>query len=163
MSLDAGPIWRCSRLGVLVLWGAIVAGSPALAQSGRPPYDPAEIQRKVQRSAELQRQALQTLTDPDRAEALVQGAWTELRAAQHGMIMNAGVVKYVDPLFDISNKKAEEALLHLQTAGDALKRSHSITGARVGQEESGPLPPPYLDGVRRHLEQAVLLTNGLAF
>lgn len=165
MSLDAGPIWRCSRLGVVVLCGAIVAGSPALAlaQSGRPPHDPAEIQRKIQRSAELQRQALQSLSDPDRAEALVRKAWTELRAAQHEMIMNATGTKYVDPLFDISNKKAQEALLHLQIAGDALKSSHSITGARLGQEEGGPAQPAYLDGVRRHLEQAVRLTSGLAF
>ncbi len=147
----------------MVLLAAIAAASPALAQSGRPRYDPAEIQRKVQKSAELQRQALQTLTDPRRAEGLIQSAWTELRAAQHEMIINASGAKFVDPLFEISNKKAQEALVHLQTAGEALKSNRSITGARLDQEEGGPIQPSYLDGVRRHLEQALRLTSGLAF
>src|ERR1700738_3614757 len=105
MSLDAGPVWRFWCLGAVVLLAAIVAAPPALAQSGRPRYESAEIQRKVQKSAELQRQALQALTDPRRAEGLVQSAWTELRAAQHEMIMNASGAKFVDPLFEMSNKK----------------------------------------------------------
>jgi len=94
MSPDAGPVWRFSSLAVVVLLGALVAASPALSQSGRPPYDQAEIQRKVQKSVGLQRQALQALSDPKRAEVL---------------------------------------------------------------------PASYLDGVRRHIEQAVHLTSGLAF
>ena len=40
------------------LAGVLAAVSPALGQSRRPPYDPAEIQRKTQKSAELQRQVL---------------------------------------------------------------------------------------------------------
>ena len=160
--LAAGPVWRYSCLGVVLL-AVVAAASPALAQSGRPRYDPAEIQRKVQKSAELQRQALQTLTDPRRAEGLIQSAWTELRAAQHEMIINASGAKFVDPLFEISNKKAQEALVHLQTAGETLKSNRSITGARLDQEEGGPIQPSYLDGVRRHLEQALRLTSGLAF
>jgi len=163
MSLDAGPVWRCWCLGAVVLLAAIVAAPPALAQSGRPRYEAAEIQRKVQKSAELQRQALQALTDPRRAEGLVQSAWTELRAAQHEMILNASGAKFVDPLLDISNKNAEAALVHLQLAGDALKSNRTITGARLDQEEGGQAQPAYLDGVRRHVEQALRLTNGLAF
>src|SRR5260370_42478389 len=118
--------------------------SPVHAQTVRHRYAPAEIQRKVQKSAELQRQALQNLTDPRRAEGLIQSAWTELRAAQHEMIINASGAKFVDPLFEISNKKAQEALVHLQTAGEALKRNRSITGARLGQGERGPIPPSCL-------------------
>jgi hypothetical protein len=163
MSLDAGPVWRCWCLGAVVLLAAIVAAPPALAQSGRPRNEAAEIQRKVQKSAELQRQALQALTDPRRAEGLVQSAWTELRAAQHEMILNASGAKFVDPLFDMSNKKAEAALVHLQLAGDALKGNRTITGARLDQEEGGQAPPAYLDGVRRHVEEALRLTNGVAF
>jgi hypothetical protein len=146
-----------------VLLAAIVAAPPALAQSGRPRYEAAEIQRKVQKSAELQRQALQALTDPRRAEGLVQSAWTELRAAQHEMILNASGAKFVDPLLDISNKKADAALVHLQLAGDALKSNRTSTGARLDQEEGGQAQPAYLDGVRRHVEEALRLTSGLAF
>ena len=105
----------------------------------------------------------QALTDPRRAEGLVQSAWPELRAAQHEMILNASGAKFVDPLLDISNKNAEAALVHLQLAGDALKSNRTITGARLDQEEGGQAQPAYLDGVRRHVEQALRLTNGLAF
>ena len=147
MPLDAGPLWRHFRLAVLLLLGAMVTAAPALAQSGRPPYDAAEIQRKVLKSAALQRQALESLSDPPRAAKLVQSAGTELRAAQHEMIMNASGAKFVDPLFELSNKRAQEALVHLQIAGDALRSS------QVSLQ----------DGVRQHIEQAVRLTNGLAF
>ena len=160
MSLDVGTIWRCAGL---VLLAAMATASPALAQSGRPRYEPAEIQRKVQKSADLQRQALQTLSDPRRAEGLVQSAWTELRAAQHEMIINASGAKFVDPLFEMSNKRAEQALVHLQAAGDALKSNRSTAGVRTDQEEGAPAQPAYLDGVRQHVEQALRLTNGLAF
>jgi hypothetical protein len=163
MSLDAGPVWRCSSLAVAVLLGALVAASPALSQSGRPPYDQAEIQRKIQKSVGLQRQALQALSDPKRAEGLLRSAWTELRAAQHEMIINASGAKFVDPLFEISNRRAQEALVHLQTAADALQSNRAIPGARLDQEGSGAPPASYLDGVRQHIEQAVHLTSGLAF
>lgn len=163
MSLDAGPVWRFCSLAVAVVLGALVAASPALSQSGRPPYDQAEIQRKVQKSVGLQRQALQALSDPKRAEGLLRSAWTELRAAQHEMIINASVAKFVDPLFEITNRKAQEALVHLQAAADALQGNRPVTGARADQEGSGAAPTSYLDGVRAHIEQAVHLTSGLAF
>ncbi|HTI53553.1 MAG TPA: hypothetical protein VMC04_04930 [Verrucomicrobiae bacterium] len=163
MSLDAGPVRRFCSLVAAVLLGALVAASPALSQSGRPRYDPAEIQRQVQKSVQLQRQALQSLSDPGRTEGLLRSAWTELRAAQHEMVMNASGAKFVDPLFEISNRKAQEALVHLQAAADALQSNRPLTGARPDQEEGGQLQASYLDGVRRHIEQAVLLTSGLAF
>jgi hypothetical protein len=33
----------------------------------------------------------------------------------------------------------------------------------VSDEEGGQAPTSYLDGIRRHIEQAVRLTSGLAF
>jgi hypothetical protein len=135
---------------------------PALSQSGRPPYDQAEIQRKIQKSVGLQRQALQALSDAKRAEGLLRSALTELRAAQHEMIINASVAKFVDPLFEITNRKAQEALVHRQAAADARQSNRPITGARLDQEGSGAPPASYLDGVRQHIEQAVHLTSGLA-
>ena len=163
MSLDSGPVWRYSWLGMALLLGAIASTSPALAQSGRPRYEAADIQRKIQKSLELQRQALQSLGEPARADTLVRSAWTELRAAQHEMIMNASGVKFVDPLFEMSNKRAGEALGYLRAAGDALESNRGSAGARVSDEEGGQAPTSYLDGVRRHIEQAVRLTSGLAF
>src|ERR1044072_6503677 len=105
MSLDSRPGWRYCCRGVVLLLAALVATSSALAQAPRPPYEVADIERKVQRSAELQRQALQSLTDPRKAESLVRGAWTELRAALHEMILNASRAKFVDPLFELNNRR----------------------------------------------------------
>jgi hypothetical protein len=163
MSLGVGSVWRFCGFTVAVLLGALVAPSPGLSQSGRPPYDQAEIQRKVEKSVGLQRQALQALSDPKRAEGLLRSAWTELRAAQHEMTINASVAKFVDPLFEVSNRKAQEALVHLQAAADALQSNRPTTGARLDQEGSAAPPASYLDGVRRHIEEAVHLTSGLAF
>lgn len=163
MPLDSGPVWRYSWLALALLLGAIASASPALAQSGRPRYEAADIQRKIQKSLELQRQALQSLNETARADTLVRSAWTELRAAQHEMIMNASGAKFVDPLFEMSNKRAGEALGHLQAAGDALESGRGSAGARVNDEEGDQAPIPYLDEVRRHIEQAVRLTSGLAF
>jgi hypothetical protein len=147
MFLASGPGWRYSCLGVLLLLGALAVTSSALAQS--PQYDPAGIRLKVQKSADLQRQALESLTDMPRAERLVRGAWTELRAAQHEMIMNSTKAKFVDPLFELNNRRAEQALGHLQRAGDFLETQKNT-------------PNVSLDGVRQQIEQAVRLTNGLA-
>ena len=161
MSLDSGPGWRYSCLGVVLWLAALVAASSALAQDSRPQYDPAELQRKVQRSAELQRQALQSLADPGKSAGLVREAWSELRAAQHGMVMNATRAKFVDPLFELNNRRAGQALGHLQQAGDALERQKGLASARASQEGT-PAAPSYVEGVRQQLEQALRLTNGLA-
>ena len=157
MSLDSPQRYSC--LGVLLLLGALAVTSSAVAQS--PQYDQAGIQLKVQKSVDLQQQALQSLTDPPRAERLVRGAWTELRAAQHEMIMNASQAKFADPLFELNNRRAEQALGHLQKASDFLATQKNATAARTDQEEKSASGP--LDGVRQHIEQAVRLTNGLAF
>jgi hypothetical protein len=163
MSLDSRPVRRYVPLAMVLWLGAAAWVSPALAQSGRSQYDAADIQRKVQRSLSLQKQALQSLGDSNQALTLVRSAWTELRAAQHEMIMNASEAKYVDPLFELSNRRAQEALGHLQVAGDALATNRGAAGVRANDEDGGQPANPYLDGVRRHIEQAVRLTNSLAF
>lgn len=162
MSLDSSRGWRyrVSCLGAVLLLGALALTSSALAQAPALPYDQADIQQKVQKSANLQRQALQSLTDLPRAESLVRGAWTELRAAQHEMILNASRAKFADPLFELNNRRAEQALGHLQQASDSLATQKSVPTVRVDQEERSA--GPSLDGVRQHIEQAVRLTNGLA-
>ena len=160
MSLDSGPVRRYVRLAMVVWLGAIAWAAPAVGQ--RAQYDAADVQRKVQKSLSLQKQALQSLSDSNQAVTLVRSAWTELRAAQHEMIMNASGAKYVDPLFEMSNRRAEEALGHLQAAGDALATNRSA-GVRVNDEDGGQAANAYLDGVRRHIEQAVRLTNSIAF
>ena len=97
MSLGSSRGWRYrfSCLGATLLLGALALTSSARAQAPALPYDQADIQQKVQKSANLQRQALQSLTDVPRAESLVRGAWTELRAAQHEMILNASRAKFL--------------------------------------------------------------------
>jgi len=162
MSLDSDPVRRYFWLAMVLWLGAAAWASPALAQSGRGQYDAADIQQKVQKSLTLQQQALQSLGDSNQAVTLVRSAWTELRAAQHEMIMNASGAKYVDPLFEMSNRRAEEALGHLQAAGDALATNRSA-GVRVNDEDGGQAANAYLAGVRRHIEQAVRLTTSLAF
>ena len=152
MSLDTGPVSRYTCLALALLVGAFAAVSPALAQSRRPPYDAAEIQRQIQKSIQLQRQALQSLTDPGQAERLVRGAWTELRAALNGMTINASEAKF-----------AQNALSLLQIAADSLKSNQSATAVRPDQAGGGQPQASYLDGVRRDLEQAVRLTNGIAY
>lgn len=162
MSLGSSRGWRYrfSCLGATLLLGALALTSSALAQAPALPYDQADIQQKVQKSANLQRQALQSLTDVPRAESLVRGAWTELRAAQHEMILNASRAKFVDPLFELNNRRAEQALGHLQKASDFLATQKSAPTVRADQDERSA--GPSLDGVRQHIEQAMRLTNGLA-
>jgi hypothetical protein len=161
MSLDAGPGRWYSCLGVLLLLGTLTICSSAVAQSPSLPYDPADIQLKIQKSMKLQREALQSLTDPAQAERLTRAAWTELRAAQHGMILNATRAKFVDPLFEMNNRRAAQALDHLLNAGDLLAAQKKATASREDQEEKSASGSR--DGARLHLEQAVRLTNGLAF
>ena len=163
MSLDTGPALRYTCLALALLLSAFAAETPAHAQSRRPAYDPAEIQRQIQKSVQLQRQALQSLTDSGQAERLVRNAWTELRAALNGMTINASEAKFVDPLFDINSKKAQSALSLLQIAADSLKGNQSAPAARPDQEGGAQAQASYLDGVRRNLEEAVRLTNGIAY
>jgi cell division protein FtsX len=55
--------------------------SSAAAQSPQSQRTSVHVQAQIQKSAELQRQALQNLTDLERAEDLINNAYAELQAA----------------------------------------------------------------------------------
>ena len=121
-----------------------ISTHPAATQS-KPPRDPVEIQRKIQRSAELQRQALQALGDPARADRLITSAYASLKSAQDDMVINATTARLPDPLLNLNVKKADQALTLVQGAGDAFK----------GSAEN----PAEL--ARERLQQALRVTNTL--
>ena len=78
----------------------------------------ADIQAQVQKSAELQRQALESLTDPGRAERLISNAYAELQSAMSTMVINASAKKSPDPLLKLNEQQlAVEARHH-----DSLER-----------------------------------------
>jgi len=135
-----------SRLLALALATALAGASSALAQSSRQTYDPVDIQRRLETSGNLQRQALQSLGDPTRAEQLLQKAYGELQAVQSALIIHASGQKFQDPLLDLNTRKSRQALSLLQRAADTLKTKPA--GGR-----------PYLDVVRDDLEQALRLTS----
>jgi len=116
----------------------------ATAQS-KPPRDPSTIQRKVQRSLELQRQALQGLSDPSQAEKTVWNAFNQLKSAYDDMVMNASNAKNPDPILGLSTRKAEQALGLVQQAGDALQ-ARGENAAEVARDR---------------LQQSVRITNSL--
>ena len=129
----------------------MVSASSAVAQSGKPPRDPAAIQRKVQRSADLQRQALETLSDPAKAARLAGSAYIELKSAHDDMIMNASNSKFPDPVLDFNSKRTGQALGLVQVAADTLNtrdRWNDPNGA--------------IAGVRSRLQQSLQLTNTVA-
>jgi len=140
------------RLTTATLAVAAVMVSPGLtaAQSTRPPRDPANIQRKVQKSAELQRQALQTLSDPAKAAKLVGGAYTELKSAHDDIVMNDSNVRPRDPTLGLSGRRAEQALALVQVAWDTLN------GHAQWSDPDGAVAE-----VRDRLQQALRLTNRL--
>jgi hypothetical protein len=159
---------RSRSLAVLVL-GLVAIASSAMGQS-RSPRDPAEIQRKIQRSAELQRQALQALADPPRAERLVNSAYAQMQSAYTDMVINSSNMKMPDPLSGINSRKAQQALTHLQSASDALKNSLSQPAAATpkGEESADQAPDTsrassYVEGARSSLDQALRLTNSMLF
>jgi len=158
---------RSHSLAVLVL-GLVAIASSAIGQS-RAPRDPAEIQRKVQRSADLQRQALQALADPSRAERLVSSAYAQLDSAYTDMVINSSNMKMPDPLSAINTRKAQQALTHLLAASDALKNSLSQPAATPKGQESADQAPDtsrassYVEGARSSLDQALRLINSMMF
>ena len=57
-----------------------IAMSSAAAQSPQPPRTSVDVQAQILKSTQLQRQALQNLTDLERAEELINNAYAELEA-----------------------------------------------------------------------------------
>jgi hypothetical protein len=133
---------------VLALAALLGPASSTVAQSGKPPRDPVNIQRKVQRSADLQRQALGALSEPTKAARLAESAYTQLKAAQDDMIINATTAKSLDPIQELNSRKVNQALTLVQEAWDAL-------GARSGD------PDTAVAVARDRLQQALRLTNAL--
>src|SRR2546425_262654 len=133
---------------VLALAAMLASVSSTSAQSGKPPSDLAKIQRNVQRSAELQRQALEALSEPAKAARLVGSAYTQLKAAQDDMVINATTAKSVDPIQELNGRKLSQALTLVQQAGDALN-------TRSGDPDSA------VAVARDRLQQALRLTNAL--
>ena len=159
---------RSRNLAVLVL-GLVAIASSAIGQS-RAPRDLAEIQRKIQRSAELQRQALQALADPPRAERLVNSAYAQMQSAYTDMVINSSNMKMPDPLSGINSRKAQQALTHLLSASDALKNSLSQPAAATPKDQESADQAPdtsrassYVEGARSSLDQALRLTNSMLF
>lgn len=136
----------------LALGSVLTAASPAAAQSSRLPYNPVDLQAKLAKSAELERQALQVMADdPARAERLISDAYLQLQGAHSAMVINSTAVKFHDPLFDLKNNKAQQALSLLQTARDALM---------LRDQATAPANP--VNVARSHVEQALRLTDLLA-
>ena len=133
---------------VLALAPLLASVSAPFAQSAKPPRDPANIQRKVQRSADFQRQALEALSEPARAARLVGSAYTQLKAAQDDMIINSTTARSLDPIQELNGRKVNQALTLVQQAGDAL-------GTR------GSDPDNAVAVARDRLQQALRLTNSL--
>jgi hypothetical protein len=143
----------------------LAMASTAATQSGPKLRTSAEIQGKVQKSAELQRQALRTLTDATLAERLVLTAYAELDEAHRALVINASGQKSPDPLLKVNSQQMQQALALLQQASDALKSSQLVTPVpQRGEQEGMPASPPTmsapsLDMIRSNLERALRLTN----
>jgi hypothetical protein len=120
-----------------------------------------DIQAQVQKSADLQRQALQILTDPERAERLIGNAYAELQAAMITMVINASGQKSPDPLLKINEQRMRQALSHLQQASDMLKVNRSLATASQRREGAPPESTAYLGVVRNSVEQALRITNSV--
>ena len=114
------PLVRHLLVGMALTY-ALADATCAIAQSSQQAYDPADVRKRIERSGDLQRQALRTLGDPVRAEELVRNAYDELQAAQSALVINASAQKFRDPLLEINTRKSREALSLLQRAADALR------------------------------------------
>ena len=146
--MNAPNLFTAMFLGLAVVLTTVPA---AVAQLSKAPRDTAAIQRKLQRSVSLQRQALQTLNNPGQAELLVKNAWTELKSAQDDMVVNASNMQFPDPLFSTNNRRADQALALLLGAWDTLKLRDKWAD-----------PDNQIAGVRARLQQALALTNTVA-
>jgi hypothetical protein len=145
---------------VLTLMLLLVA-APA-STSAQPRRTSSDIQAQIQKSADLQRQALQILTEPERAERLIGRAYTELQTAMSTMLINASGQKSPDPLLKLNEQRMRQALSHLQQASDMLKANRSLATASRRQEGTPPAESgAYLGVVRNNVEQALRITSSV--
>jgi hypothetical protein len=152
--------FRHSVVPALILTAVLAVWSPAAGQSSQPSSTSADIQARIQKSAELQRQALQGLADPARAVRQIDQAYAELRAGLSAMVITASGMKFPDPLLDVNKKNGEQALALLQAARDVLK-APAPSPAPDGETPAPAGSRPRLDAVRADLERALRLTNSV--
>jgi hypothetical protein len=150
------------RVLPLVLTLVLLLMAAPASTIAQPRRTSADIQAQVQKSAELQRQALESLTDLERAERLISNASAELQSALSTMVINASGQKAPDPLLNLNVQRMRQALTHLQQASDTLKVNRAR--APVPQRAEGDTPAesgPYLGVVRNSVEQALRITNSV--
>jgi hypothetical protein len=148
------------RVLPLVLTLVLLLMSAPASTIAQPRRTSADIQAQVQKSAELQRQALESLTDLERAERLISNGSAELQSALSTMEINASGQKAPDPLLNLNVQRMRQALTHLQQASDTLKVNRAR--ATVPQRAEGGTPAEsgaYLGVVRNSVEQALRITN----
>jgi hypothetical protein len=139
----------------------LLVAAPA-STSAQPRRTSSDIQAQIQKSADLQRQALQILTEPERAERLIGRAYTELQTAMSTMLINASGQKSPDPLLKLNEQRMRQALSHLQQASDMLKANQSLATASQRQEATPPAESgAYLGVVRNNVEQALRITSSV--
>jgi hypothetical protein len=90
------------RVLPLVLTLVLLLMAAPASTIAQPRRTSADIQAQVQKSAELQRQALESLTDLERAERLISNASAELQSALSTMEINASGQKAPDPLLNLN-------------------------------------------------------------
>jgi hypothetical protein len=143
---------RRSKTAMLLALAAVaVTVSPAATQLSKPPRDPAGISRKLERSAELQRQVLETLANPGQAERIAANAWTQLKSAHDDMYVNNKYAQFPDPLYAGSDQRLTQALASLQIALDTLRAHGQWTDSAHEVER-----------VRSNVQKALRLTNIVA-
>ena len=139
----------------------LLMAAPA-STSAQPRRNSLDIQAQIQKSADLQRQALQALAEPERAERLIGNAYAELQAAMSTMVINASGQKSPDPLLKLNEQRMRQALSHLQQASDMLKANRSLATASQRQEGTPPAESgAYLGVVRNNVEQALRITSSV--
>jgi hypothetical protein len=149
---------------VLTTVAVFIVMSSAAAQSPQSQRTSVHVQAQIQKSAELQRQALQNLTDLERAENLINSAYAELQAALSTMIIKASGAKFPDPLFDMQKRRGEQALALLQVARDVLHTNRQDQRPKgQGQDGRPGGSRAYLERVRSNVEQALRITSTLAY
>jgi hypothetical protein len=143
---------------VLTLMLLLMAAPVSTIAQPRPTS--ADIQAQIQKSAELQRQALQSLTEPERAERLISNAYNELQSAMRTMVINASGQKSSNPLVNFNEQRMRQALAHLQHASDTLTANRSLVTAPQHEEGTPPAESrSYLGVVRDSVQQALRITD----
>ncbi|HUG37383.1 MAG TPA: hypothetical protein VML54_10560 [Candidatus Limnocylindrales bacterium] len=112
-------------LALLVLGTLVLVAGPAAAQ----PRNPMMIRQQIENSLSLQREAMASIGQPERAVKLVWDAYVSMRAAHGAMVINASSAKYPDPIFPLTDRRVEQARAHILAARDALRDPAKWSGS----------------------------------